>query len=270
MDWLRTLPGRTVYAAILWIVAFSTLEQFQGLNTDAQWLSTWGFHGLACGLALVSAIYEAATLDGLEGLRNLWNRPDPIADVATRGCVFEFALTDELDDVRRLAKKRYGWALPKLALRRWHQANPKCLLLMRSNGELVGYFDAFPISAADYAALLTHGAPAERTITPLKADAVDATCSFYIASVVMDTEWGGRLRELLKKGIGAYSRAYPVKTWERVCAVGYSPQGRRLLEQKGASQVPNARVEEPMYVVDRRVLAGMSPANRQIWAQLLP
>jgi hypothetical protein len=266
-NWLRSISGRATYAAVLWVLAFSTLEQFEGLNRDLFGLRSLMFHSLTCSIALAAALFEAVTLRGVSGLRDLWDRPDPIAGIANRSCTYRAALSGDLLSVRKLAIKRYGWAFPMKALQRWHQANPKCLFLMLSEGELVGYVDAFPISGPDYEHLLAGGE--ERLITPLREDAVEPTCSFYIASVVIAEGWGGRLPALLNCAIKSYSGYYPQKAWCRVCAIGYSPGGRTLLEKKEMQPVVRDNVKIQMYTIDRRTLLSRK-ANRALWQKLLP
>lgn len=266
--WLRRLSGRATYAVVLWVVAFSTLEQFAGLNQELFGLRSLVFHSLTGSIAFGVALFEAITLRGLGGIRDLWDRPDPITGVANRSCTYRAALSGDLASVRKLAIKRYGWAFRLKALQRWHQSNPKCLFLMLSEGELVGYVDAFPISDRDYQALLAGGE--EQLVTPLREDAVEATCSFYIASVVIAEGLGGRLPALLKYALKSYSRYYPQKTWSRVCAMGYSPEGRTLLEKKEMQLVVGDDVKVQMYAIDRRTLPLIGKTNRALWQKLLP
>ncbi len=190
-DRVRVVAARVLYALVLWIVISSTLEQFSGLNTYFRLVSEITFHLVVSAIALTCAIFEAVTLLGVSGLRNLWQRPDPIADIANRSNTYKAALDRDLIEVRKLAKKRYGYAFAIKELRRWHDLNPHCLCLMFSDAVLVGYVDAFPISAADYDRLLAE--EPEELITPLRDKQVDPTCSFYIASVVVEEEWGAAL-----------------------------------------------------------------------------
>jgi hypothetical protein len=266
--WLRSASGRVVYAIVLGVLAFSTLEQFSGLNQDLSWLPRATFHWVAFAAALGAALFEATTLRGLAGLRHFLEKPDPIASVANRRCAYRFAHVEDLESVRALAIARYGWAFKSRHLRRWHDANPKCLFLMLSEGELVGYLDAFPISAADYRFLLEGGK--ERKITPLRADAIDADSSFYVASVVVAESWGGRLPALLKRGATAYGSRYADKAWRRVCAIGYSPEGRKLLERKEMKLVTGDGIRARMYALERADLAGLSRVNRVLWLRFLP
>jgi hypothetical protein len=224
------------------------------------------FHLVVSAIALTCAIFEAVTLLGVSGLRNLWQRPDPIADIANRSNTYKAALDRDLIEVRKLAKKRYGYAFAIKELRRWHDLNPHCLYLMFSDAVLVGYVDAFPISAADYDRLLAE--EPEELITPLRDKQVDPTCSFYIASVVVEEEWGAVLPTLLRKAVTFYSESYTTKCWGRVCAIGYSPQGRTLLQRRGAQRVHGEKVQ--MFMVDRSMLPNLSPANRALWSRLLP
>jgi hypothetical protein len=267
-DWIRTGAGRVIYAVVLWVVIFSTLEQFAGVNDDLLKLNRATFHVLAFTIAAVAAVFEAVTLRGISGLLNLWQRPDPIASIVNRTPAYKAAFESDLHDVRKLAIKRYGWAFPIEAIRRWHFHNSRCLYLMLLDGELVGYVDAFPISAADYQSLLD-GAE-EHHITPLKNEAVDNTCSFYIASVVIEHECGGLLPALIKRAVSFYCRSYNNKTWSRVCAIAYSPQGRTLLEKKQAQLLLGDNVEDRMFVVDRNMLIGLNKSNRALWSKLLP
>jgi hypothetical protein len=69
-----------------------------------------------------------------------------------------------------------------------------------------------------------------------------ATSSFYIASVVIADGWGGRLRVLLKSAMNFYGRSYLNKGWRRVCAIGYSPEGRALLEKRAMQLVFGANL----------------------------
>lgn len=218
---LRDVVGRVLYALILWIVISSTLEQFAGLNAHFSVLGESTFHLLASVIALIAAAFEAVTLLGISGVRNMWQRPDPIDDIISRNHSFRVALGKDLVGVREFAKKRYGYAFKIRELRRWHSLNPRCLYLMFSDGELVGYVDAFPISAADYQHLLADRP--EQLITPLRDEEVDNTCSFYIASVVIEKGWGGLLPTLLKRALSFYRDSYQTKVWVRVCAIGYSP-----------------------------------------------
>jgi hypothetical protein len=139
---------------------------------------------------------------------------------------------------------------------------------MLSEGDLVGYIDAFPISEKDYQFLLTKGERKERLITPLRPEAVDDTCSFYVASVVVAREWGGHLRSLLTRAIAFYCGSYPKKLWVRVCAIAYSEQGLKMLEKREARRVPDVKVK--MYAVDRQTLPSLSRRNRALWSKLLP
>jgi hypothetical protein len=63
-DWIRTGAGRVIYAVVLWIVIFSTLEQFTSVNVDLLKLSATTFHLLAFAVAAVAAVFEAVTLRG--------------------------------------------------------------------------------------------------------------------------------------------------------------------------------------------------------------
>jgi hypothetical protein len=266
--WLRSASGRAIYAVILWVVIFSTLEQFTGLSDDLLGPSHRAmFHLIVFLIAFAAALFEAITLRGLEGLRDYWDRPDPIAAVVNRKCTYRAALTADLPNVRKLALRRYGWAFPIGALQRWHVSNPRCLFLMLSDGELVGYIDAFPIRLADYQSLLAGGE--ERRIRPLRSDAVDATCSFYIASVVIAEAWGGHLPGLLRRAMTFYGASYPNKVWARVCAVGYSPEGRTMLERREAQPVAADDVKVRMYTVDRTLLPRLGKGNRAFWSKLL-
>ena len=111
----------------------------------------------------------------------------------------------------------------------------------------------------------------EHLITPLRDNQVDSTCCFYIASVVIEPEWGGLLPTLLKRAVTFYNRAYGTKTWTRVCAIGYSPQGQTLLEKRGAERVYTDNNREfPMFTVDRNRLGRLSRTNRAFWLKLLP
>lgn len=267
-DWIRTGAGRIIYGIVLWIIIFSTLEQFAGVNLDVLKLNPTIFHLLVFTIAAIAAVFEAVTLRGVSGLQTLWQRPDPIAPIVNRTPTYRAALGSDLQNVRKLAIKRYGWAFPIEALRRWHFLNPRCLYLMLFDSELVGYVDAFPISAADYQSLL-NGAE-EHLITPLQDEAVDNTCSFYIASVVIEHECGGLLPALIKRAVTFYSRSYNNKTWSRVCAIAYSPQGRTLLERKGAQLLLGNHVEERMFIVDCSMLNRLSKSNRALWSKLLP
>jgi hypothetical protein len=264
---VRSAAGRAAYGIVLWVLAFSTLEQFAELNSELHSLTSTVFHWLAALLAMVAATYEAVTMKGLAGLRSLWERPDPIDVPPDRKCTCRVAGNDDLQRVRRLALKRYGWAFTLRALQRWHRCNPKCLFLMESEGKLVGYLDAFPISENDYQFLLADGQ--ERLITPLGEEAVTPASSFYIASVVVDEGWGGRLAYLLKRAMTFYCETYPTKSWQRVCAIGYSPAGRALLEQKDMRLAAEA-VKVQMYVVDRALLPRLAKLNRNFWQKLLP
>jgi hypothetical protein len=264
---LRSASGRAVYALVLWVLAFSALEQFAELSRDFG-ISPRLFHSIACAIALGAALFESATLRGLAGLRHLWERPDPIVDIAQRKCTYRAALFTDLQKVRKLAIKRYGWAFPLQSIQRWHQCNPKCLFLMFHEGTLVGYVDAFPISDADYRSLLRGGE--ERLITPVRETDVDATMSFYIASLVMDEKWGAMLSSLLKKAVHFYSSAYPDKPWTRLCAIGYSPAGRSLLEAKEMRVVIGDSVAVQMYSLDAAMLPGLRKVNRRFWQRLLP
>jgi hypothetical protein len=257
-----------MYGVILCVLAFSTLEQFGGLNDDLFHLDRRTFHALAFVVAFGAALFEAVTLRGLTGVRHFWERPDPIASVANRSHTYRAALSKDLQSVRKLALKRYGWAFTLKELQRWHRSNPLCLYLMVSEGDLVGYVDAFPITAADHDALLAGGR--EQDVTPLRAEAVDATCSFYIASVVIEEAWGGLLPACLKNAVTFYSQSYGNKAWCRVCAVGYSPEGRTLLEMKQARRVHGRDDKVQMYTVDRSMLPGLSRSNRAVWSKLLP
>jgi hypothetical protein len=139
---------------------------------------------------------------------------------------------------------------------------------MLSDGELVGYVDAFPISGPDYEYLLAGGK--EHLITPLREDAVEPTSSFYIASVVIAEGWGGRLPALLKCAMKSYSGYYTQKAWCRVCAIGYSREGRTLLEKKEMQPVVGDQVKIEMYTIDRRTVLSARKVNRALWQKLLP
>lgn len=264
---LRVVAGRVLYALVLWIVISSTLEQFAGLNAHFALLRESTFHLLASVSALTAAAFEAVTLLGISGLRNMWQRPDPIEDIISRDHRFRVALDKDLVRVRELAKRRYGYAFKIRELRRWHSLNPRCLYLMFSDGELVGYVDAFPISAADYIHLLA-GRP-EQLITPLRDEEVDNTCFFYIASVVIEERWGGLLPALLKRAVSFYSNSYRTKVWARVCAIAYSPAGRALLELKGAQLYRDEPSKVEMFTINRSMLASLSRTNRALWSKLL-
>lgn len=266
--YLRLVAGRVLYALVLWVVISSTLEQFAGVNERFLIIGESTFHLLVLGIALTAAAFEAVTLLGISGLQNLWQRPDPIDDIMIRNRSFHVALDKDLVKVRKLAKKRYGFAFTIKALRRWHSLNPRCLYLMVSDGELVGYVDAFPISAGDFQHLVD-GLP-EYLITPLRDHEVDDTCSFYIASVVIEEGWGGLLPALLKRTLSFYSNCYSNKAWTRVCAIAYSAAGRALLELKGAQLYRAQSSKVDMFTIDRNMLPGLSRPNRALWSKLLP
>lgn len=266
-NWFRKASGRIAYALVLWVVVFSSLEQFDGLNDDLVHLNEMTFHLLVAAIALVASLFEAVTLQGLHGLRSLWEKPDPIPSVVNRDCKYRAARSNDLRSVQKLARKRYGWAFSLEDLQRWHRSNSKCLFLMQSEGELVGYVDAFPITAADYEFLLAGGR--ENLITPLKEDAVDATSCFYIASVVIAEAWGGLLPALIKRAVAFYGRSYGRKDWSRICAIGYSPEGRVLLEKKGAQPLDGHNIRVQMYIIDRTMLPKLRYANTRLWSKLL-
>ena len=67
-----------------------------------------------------------------------------------------------------------------------------------------------------------------------------------------------------------YSRHYPHKIWSRVCAIGYSPEGRTLLEKKEMQPVLDEGAQVQMYALDRRALQRMSKPHRALWQKLLP
>ena len=267
-DWLRGVSGRVTYALVLWVLAFSALEQFGDLNKDLNGVRPAVFHVVAGVLALGVALFESVTLRGLSGLRHLWERPDPIESFADRKCEFRAARPVDLQKVRKLAIKRYGWAFPLESLRRWYRCNPNCLFLMLSESAVVGYVDAFPISDADYRFLLAGGE--ERLMTPLTEREVDSTTSFYIASLVVDVGWGFKLPTLLKKALTFYSSAYPNKPWTRLCAIGYSAAGQSLLQAKEMRVVPSSLDTVDMYTVEANQVGNMKEASRRFWQKLFP
>ena len=77
---LRVVAGRVLYALVLWVVISSTLEQFAGLNAHFSFLDESTFHLIVSAIALTAAGFEAVTLLGVSGLRNLWQRPDPLTE----------------------------------------------------------------------------------------------------------------------------------------------------------------------------------------------
>lgn len=267
-NWLRSASGRVAYALVLWVLAFSALEQFAELNRDVLGLPPAVFHSVVAAIALGAALFESITLRGLAGLHNLWDRPDPIDRIVDQRCQYRAALGTDLQKVRKLAIKRYGWAFPLKALQRWHRSNPKILFLMICEGNVVAYVDAFPISEGDYQSLLAGGE--ERLITPLRDTDVDPTTSFYIASLVVDQGWGARLPGLLKQATTFYAGAYPNKTWRRVCAIGYSAAGQTLLEAKEMRAVLGAAPAVHLYSLEPAMLPGLSKGNRRFWQRLLP
>jgi hypothetical protein len=261
-NWFRSASGRVIYALALWVLAFSALEQFADLSKDLFAIRPLVFHTAACAAALAAAIFESVTLRGVSGLRHLWDRPDPIEDITHQKCNYRAALFTDLQKVRKLAIKRYGWAFALNALQRWHRSNSKCLFLMLSEGRLAGYVDAFPIAEVDYQFLL--GGGEERLITPIRDTDVESSMSFYIASVVIDEGWGARLPSLLKQAMNFYSGAYPNKPWKQLCAIGYSAAGRALLEAKDMRAVMGDSVKVAMYSLD----AGISCSTSRLRVQL--
>ena len=65
-SWLRNISGRVAYGLVLWVVAFSTLKQFAGLNTDFFHLSSLTFHSITSATAVAAALFEAIYSERLE------------------------------------------------------------------------------------------------------------------------------------------------------------------------------------------------------------
>src|SRR5687767_4954733 len=104
-DQLRVILGRVIYGLVLWVVISSTLEQFAGLNTDLLGFHPSIFHFVAGTVALTAATFEAVTLKGISGLRDVWQRRDPLADVVNRPYKFSQAMEKDLEEIRKLAKQ---------------------------------------------------------------------------------------------------------------------------------------------------------------------
>lgn len=266
VEMIRTVSGRVLYGLILWVIVFSTLGQFKDLNDDLHWLEPMTFHTSTGLVALVVAMFEAITLKGLSGLHTFFERPDPIPSTADAHCDYRPARPEDLRKIRALALKRYGYAFALDELQRWHNHNPNCFFLAMCEGRVVAYMDAFPISEEDVTFLLAGGR--EQKITPLPPEKVDATSSFYIASLVTDGNWGALLPSFLKRALAFYARVYPTKNWRQVCAIGYSSRGETLLQKRQAKRRASAG-KKPFYIVDRSMLPTMGRSNRAGWSKLL-
>lgn len=260
--------GRTVYGSILFIAILATLEDLGQIAHDWLGISQGAFHVMAVCLAAGAAIFEGLTRFTAEHLRDFFGAPDHIVEPPPSGDYeYRRAYHDEIRKIRALARERYGWtAFSQARLERWYAANPECFFVMVHNGQVVGYVDAFPISSGDYQSLLA-GKP-EYEMTPQRPEQVNESSSLYIASYVIKAGFEAYSLRLIYRAFRRYRSVYTNKCWERVCAEGFTPRGKALLEAWGMKRAEGDRRD--VYIVDRPLLAHLSPGNRERWQSLLP
>jgi len=171
---------------------------------------------------------------------------------------------EELGTLYELARKTYGvsYTFSENDLKGWWRCNPNCYYGLFCDRELVGYFDAFPISDEAFNDLTADN---EKTLSPLNADQLTNECSFYIASFVVLPQHSSQIQTFINKAFEFYSTAYPVAKWDKICALAYTPAGEKWCRHKGMNQVN----EGDMWSIDKASLTFLTRENKLFWQPLL-
>lgn len=256
-----------IYGMILFITCLSTLEQFSGLNEDIFKLPKTIFHTVTGMIALSVAIFEGYTMSGFDKIKSFFEPKEHVPDLPVEGRYeYRVIYLEEINAVYQLARKTYGthYSFTEGILQSWWKANPYCFFGLFYAGELVGYIDAFPISANHYSHLIQ--GKNEKDILPESKDQLTPRSSFYIASFVVLPQHCNHVLKFVQKAVLFYDAHYPHKIWDKICAFAYTPKGLAWCKTKGMTQ---AAINTDIWLIDRETIPFLSTKNRNFWGKLL-